>query len=167
MSLSGLDFFQTDYPLELALQGKALRLVTDPDKFEGITRADLTRQCGISGSIANDVLGVALAAERLIEKQDKVVCDLAVDEASHRTCADPIQDGCGCYTCSNYSVSYLFHLQEVKEMNFNILLAIHNVFTVDKLFEQIRAHQASPEYVAAFLVKNFVNIDACLFDGTT
>ena len=30
MSLAGLDFFQTDYALELALEGKALRLFSDP-----------------------------------------------------------------------------------------------------------------------------------------
>ena len=37
MSLAGLDFFQTDYPLELALEGKALRLFSDPSEFNGVT----------------------------------------------------------------------------------------------------------------------------------
>ena len=39
MSLAGLDFFQTDYPLELALEGKALRLFSDPSEFNGVTQA--------------------------------------------------------------------------------------------------------------------------------
>ena len=37
MSLAGLDFFQTDYPLELALEGKALRLFSDPSELNGAT----------------------------------------------------------------------------------------------------------------------------------
>ena len=37
MSLAGLDFFQTDYPLELALEGKALRLYSDPSELNGAT----------------------------------------------------------------------------------------------------------------------------------
>ena len=49
--------------------------------------------------------------------------DLAKDEAN-RACPDPIQPGCSNYTCDNYSISYLFHLNEVKEMNYNILLAM-------------------------------------------
>ena len=66
MSLAGLDFFQTDYPLELALEGKALRLFSDPSEFNGVTQAELMEHCGISGSVANSDLGVALAAEQLL-----------------------------------------------------------------------------------------------------
>lgn len=29
MSLAGVDFFQTDYPLELAMEGKAIRFYSD------------------------------------------------------------------------------------------------------------------------------------------
>jgi len=36
MSLAGPDFFQTDYPLELALEGKTLRLVSDASQFDGV-----------------------------------------------------------------------------------------------------------------------------------
>ena len=48
LSLAGVDFFQTDYPLELALEGKALRLVSDPEAFkpeDGFNQASLMEQC--------------------------------------------------------------------------------------------------------------------------
>ncbi len=34
LALAGIDFFQTDYPLELALEGKALVLNSDPSLFD-------------------------------------------------------------------------------------------------------------------------------------
>lgn len=74
--------------------------------------------------VANDILSIAIAAESLIASQDKTILDIATDEESYRASTDPIQEGCTCYTCANYSLSYLFHLQEVKEMNYNILLAM-------------------------------------------
>lgn len=63
--------------------------------------------------------------------------DLAKDEPTNRNNAAPIQQGCTCYTCANYSISYLFHLNEVKEMNYNILLGVHNMHTVDRLFHNL------------------------------
>ena len=39
MSLAGLDFFQTDYPLELALEGKALRLFSDASELSSFNQA--------------------------------------------------------------------------------------------------------------------------------
>ena len=74
--------------------------------------------------MASDTIGVAIAAEKLIENQSKTIIDIAANEVSFRHSHAPIQEGCSCYTCVNYSLSYLFHLQEVKEMNYNILLAM-------------------------------------------
>eukprot|EP00354_Favella_ehrenbergii_P002013 CAMPEP_0170472430 /NCGR_PEP_ID=MMETSP0123-20130129/14479_1 /TAXON_ID=182087 /ORGANISM="Favella ehrenbergii, Strain Fehren 1" /LENGTH=284 /DNA_ID=CAMNT_0010740729 /DNA_START=315 /DNA_END=1165 /DNA_ORIENTATION=- len=136
LSLAGIDFFQTDYPLELALDGKALRLISNPEELAGIKQADLTTRCKIAGSIASDPLGVALAAEQLSD--EKVVFDLTDDPQLNRANAEPLQPGCQCYTCANYSISYLIHLHDVKEMNYNILLAIHNMHTMDKLFEAMQ-----------------------------
>mmetsp|Transcript_27146 Transcript_27146/g.33745 ORF Transcript_27146/g.33745 Transcript_27146/m.33745 type:complete len:285 (-) Transcript_27146:34-888(-) len=154
LSLAGIDFFQTDYPLELALDGKALRLISNPEELAGIKQADLTTRCKIAGSIASDPLGVALAAEQLSD--EKVVFDLTDDPQLNRANAEPLQPGCQCYTCANYSISYLIHLHDVKEMNYNILLAIHNMHTMDKLFEAMQRDGASADYISAFLLKNFL-----------
>jgi tRNA-guanine family transglycosylase len=51
---------------------------------------------------------------------------------------EPIVKGCRCYTCSNYNRAYINHMLEVKEMNANILIVIHNVTQFDLLFDQIR-----------------------------
>ena len=53
----------------------------------------------------------------------------------------PLLEGCECYTCQNYTRSYIFHLFDVKEMNANILLAIHNSWVYDHhLFGEIRKY---------------------------
>lgn len=64
MSLAGVDFFQTDYPLELAQEGKALRVYSDAAglKTSG-AQEQLMELCSISGTVAETPLGVALAAE--------------------------------------------------------------------------------------------------------
>lgn len=59
--------------------------------------------------------------------------------------------GCDCYTCKHYTRAYIYHMLEVKEMNANILLAIHNMRQYDFLFEMIREN----------LGKNFIGfVDA-------
>ena len=133
-----------------------MRLVSDPNELAGATQADLTQQCGISSSIANDSLGIALAAEHLSES--KAIYDLAKDPETNRANAEPIQPGCTCYTCSSYSISYLFHLCEVKEMNYNVLLAIYNMHTLDKFFQEMQRQDVlSADYISAFLLRNFLS----------
>lgn len=39
----------------------------------------------------------------------------------------PLEPGCDCYTCSNYSRAYLSHLTRIKEMTGATLLSIHNI----------------------------------------
>lgn len=64
MSLAGIDFFQTDYPLELALEGKTLRLVSDASQFSDLmSQAQLMEKCQITGPVSTTILGIALAGE--------------------------------------------------------------------------------------------------------
>ena len=51
---------------------------------------------------------------------------------------DPIELECGCYTCTNFSRSYLHHLFKAKEILGMNLLMIHNVYLMNKLMGQIR-----------------------------
>ena len=50
-----------------------------------------------------------------------------MSEEEHKNSKEPIVTGCPCYTCKNYNRAYIYHMLEVKEMNANILIAIHNV----------------------------------------
>jgi queuine tRNA-ribosyltransferase len=51
----------------------------------------------------------------------------------------PIDSKCACYTCRNFSASYLRHLMIEKEMLGHRLLTIHNLFFLLDLMRRIRA----------------------------
>ncbi|MFO7299220.1 MAG: tRNA guanosine(34) transglycosylase Tgt [Actinomycetes bacterium] len=51
----------------------------------------------------------------------------------------PLEEGCGCPTCSRYSRSYLRHLLGVKEMTGYRLVTIHNIWYLVRLMESARA----------------------------
>ena len=50
----------------------------------------------------------------------------------------PIDEGCKCYTCKNYTRSYLAHLFHGKEMLGGTLASIHNVYFIVNLVKKIR-----------------------------
>jgi queuine tRNA-ribosyltransferase len=50
----------------------------------------------------------------------------------------PVQEGCECYTCENFSKAYLHHLFKAKEILASTLATIHNVHYVVKLVDRIR-----------------------------
>ena len=50
----------------------------------------------------------------------------------------PIDPGCTCYTCQNFSRAYLRHLISAKEMLSATLLSIHNIHTLLELVRQMR-----------------------------
>ncbi len=59
--------------------------------------------------------------------------------ARFRDDPDPIDATCGCYTCGTFSCGYLHHLIKAGELLAITLLAIHNVFTMNRLMREIRA----------------------------
>ena len=72
--------------------------------------------------------GVAFTSEGLIRLKN--LC--------HRTDAGPLDKECSCYTCRNFSRSYLRHLAMVGEMLSGILLSIHNLSFYQGLMGQVR-----------------------------
>ena len=50
----------------------------------------------------------------------------------------PIEEGCDCYTCKNYTKSYVKHLINCEESLGGTLLSIHNIRFLIKLTEEIR-----------------------------
>lgn len=50
----------------------------------------------------------------------------------------PVEDDCECYTCKNYSRSYLCHLFHGKEMLGGTLASIHNIYFIVNLVKKIR-----------------------------
>jgi queuine tRNA-ribosyltransferase len=58
--------------------------------------------------------------------------------AEYREQIIPIQEGCECYTCKNYSRAYISHLFRGKEMLGGTLASIHNIYFIVNLVKQIR-----------------------------
>lgn len=51
---------------------------------------------------------------------------------------EPIDSSCACYTCKNYSRSYLAHLFRAKEMLAATLVSIHNLYFLVNLVKEAR-----------------------------
>jgi len=65
----------------------------------------------------------------------------------------PLDEDCSCYTCRNYSRSYLKHLDKCKEMLGSRLNTIHNLHYYLELMQGLRDAidgQTFDEFVAAF-----------------
>jgi len=62
-----------------------------------------------------------------------------IRNAAHSQELGPIEEGCGCYTCRNYSRSYLRHLDRCGEILGSHLNTIHNLFFYQRLMQEIRA----------------------------
>lgn len=65
----------------------------------------------------------------------------------------PLDETCGCYTCRNYSRSYLRHLDKCGEMLGSRLNTIHNLYYYLSLMRDLRdaiANQALEHYVRQF-----------------
>ena len=58
--------------------------------------------------------------------------------AKYREKLTPIDIECSCYTCKNFTLSYLYHLFASQELLALQLLTNHNVFFMNKLMETIR-----------------------------
>ena len=50
----------------------------------------------------------------------------------------PLDDGCDCYTCTNFTRAYLAHLFRAEEMLAATLASIHNLYFITNLVKQIR-----------------------------
>jgi queuine tRNA-ribosyltransferase len=64
---------------------------------------------------------------------------LRLRNAKHRRDSGPIESGCGCYTCRNFSRAYLHHLFLAEEMLGPTLLSLHNVAYYCRLMAEVRA----------------------------
>jgi queuine tRNA-ribosyltransferase len=62
-----------------------------------------------------------------------------IRNAAHQQDTGPIEEGCTCYTCRNYSRSYLRHLDKCGEILGAHLNTIHNLFFYQRLMMEIRA----------------------------
>ena len=62
-----------------------------------------------------------------------------IRNAVHQRDTGPIEEGCDCYTCRNYSRSYLRHLDKCSEILGAHLNTIHNLYFYQRLMRELRA----------------------------
>ena len=68
----------------------------------------------------------------------------------------PVEEGCGCYTCQNYSRAYLRHLDKTNEILGARLNTTHNLYFYLNLMKQLRQaihEQNLANFVAEFYAK--------------
>lgn len=63
---------------------------------------------------------------------------LNIRNAAHQRDTGPVDPACGCYTCQNYSRSYLRHLDRCNEILGSRLNTIHNLYFYLDLMRQLR-----------------------------
>ena len=61
-----------------------------------------------------------------------------IRNSAHRDSLEPLDKNCTCYTCKNFSRSYLHHLDKTKEMLGSTLQTIHNLSFYLNLMRNLR-----------------------------
>ncbi|WP_420550892.1 tRNA guanosine(34) transglycosylase Tgt [Litorivicinus lipolyticus] len=61
-----------------------------------------------------------------------------IKNAKHRGSTEPLDASCDCYTCTNYSVGYLYHLYKCGEILASTLGTLHNIHHYQTLMAGLR-----------------------------
>jgi queuine tRNA-ribosyltransferase len=61
-----------------------------------------------------------------------------IKNSSYKLDFSPLEDNCGCYTCKNFTRSYVRHLFKASEITALTLLSIHNLYFLFNLMKDIR-----------------------------
>jgi len=73
---------------------------------------------------------------------------LNLKNARHKRDPQPVESGCDCYCCANFSRAYVHHLFNVNEMLGPMLLSIHNIAFLLRLMELARSAIVEGRYEA-------------------
>ncbi|MGZ8938640.1 MAG: tRNA guanosine(34) transglycosylase Tgt [Limisphaerales bacterium] len=68
---------------------------------------------------------------------------VSIKAGFNKTDFRPIEEGCGCYACKNFTRAYLRHLLNVDEILGLRMLSVHNSFMYMKVMQDIREHIAA------------------------
>ena len=82
---------------------------------------------------------------------------LVIRNAAYAHDFGPMEEGCDCYACKNFSRAYIRHLFKAEEILALRLISIHNVRFLLRQMEQIRAaieQDCMREYAEEFFAKN-------------
>jgi queuine tRNA-ribosyltransferase len=89
--------------------------------------------------------------------------DIKIRNARYKNDTQPLDASCSCYTCRNFSRSYLHHLQRTNEILGAQLNSIHNLFYYHTLMQELRdaiQSETLSTYVGTFHKHRQGGIDA-------
>ena len=89
---------------------------------------------------------------------------LNIRNAVHHKDTGPIEEGCACYTCRNYSRAYLRHLDKCGEILGSHLNTVHNLYFYQRLMAEIRSAIEAGQF--ADFAAEFYALKGCRPDGT-
>ena len=119
-----LDFLRPFYPED---QPRYLMGVGSPDCLvEGVMRGIDMFDCVLPTRIARN--GTALTRNG----------NLTVRNGAYKEDFSPVEEGCDCYCCKNFTRAYIRHLINADEILGGELLSIHNIRFLTKLMEDVR-----------------------------
>ncbi len=78
--------------------------------------------------------------------------NIKIKNAQYRLDTRPLDEQCACYTCRNFSRSYLHHLHRINEILGSRLNTIHNLFYYQELMGEMRTAIAAGNF-AEFVVR--------------
>ena len=111
---------------------------TPVDIVEAVHRGVDMFDCIIPGQLAQR--GVAFTARGRVQLR----------RLPHKLSEEPLEAGCDCTTCRNYSRAYLHHLVKADEMLGWHLLGIHNIAYYHRLMRDMRAAILRDEFTAFY-----------------
>ncbi|MDR2091225.1 MAG: tRNA guanosine(34) transglycosylase Tgt [Clostridiales bacterium] len=82
--------------------------------------------------------------------------NMTVRNAEFKEDFSPIEEGCDCYTCKNYSRAYIRHLINTDEIFGGRLLSVHNIRFLTRLTQDLRKavlEDRTEEFAKAFLAE--------------
>jgi len=81
----------------------------------------------------------ALIVSREIADAQRPERRLNISNARYALDKSPIDPGCDCYTCRNFTRAYLHHLHRAKELTYYRLASIHNLQMMTQFMRELRA----------------------------
>ncbi len=72
--------------------------------------------------------------------------NIKIRNAKYKLDTRPLDESCSCYTCQNYSRSYLRHLNQSNEISGHRLCTLHNLYFYQQMMREIRHAIETDDY---------------------
>ena len=146
-AIGGLSVGETKDDMQRVLAHTAPRLpVTHPRYLMGVgTPEDIVHAVGVGVDMFDCVMPTRNARNGWLFTR---YGDIKIRNARYQSDTGPLDDTCGCYTCSRFSRSYLHHLQKTGEILGSRLNTLHNLYFYLRLMDELRDAIAAGEFGA-------------------